>query len=90
MHYIFCYWYSLGYSKAYHFINVVVIVFDLCCDPVYSMSSFCILFQQTDLTVEFSCVTYVIRCYVIFFVCVICCAVLYYRYHRVDNPFEVK
>jgi hypothetical protein len=38
--YIFRYRYSLVYSIASHFINVVVIVFILCSDPVHSMSSF--------------------------------------------------
>jgi hypothetical protein len=33
MHYISRYWYSLMYSNAYLFINVVVIVFILCSDP---------------------------------------------------------
>jgi hypothetical protein len=44
MHYISRYWHPLVYSNAYLFINVVVIVFILCSDPIYSMSSF-VLFQ---------------------------------------------
>jgi hypothetical protein len=44
--YIFRYWYSLVYSNAHLFIGVVVIVFILCSDPVYSMSSFVFCFSK--------------------------------------------
>jgi hypothetical protein len=46
MHYILRYWHSLVYSNAYLFINVVVIVFIVCSDPVYSMSSFVFGFSK--------------------------------------------
>jgi hypothetical protein len=46
MHYTFRYWYSLVYSNAYLFIEVVVIVFILCSDPVYSVSSFVFRFSK--------------------------------------------
>jgi hypothetical protein len=46
MHYISCYWHSLVYNNAYLFINVVVTVFILCSDPVYSMSSSVFCFSK--------------------------------------------
>jgi uncharacterized membrane protein len=67
MHYVFRYWYSLEYSNAYLFINVVVIVFILCSDPVYSMSSFVFCFQFY-LMVALSCVICVIRLCMLFVV----------------------
>jgi hypothetical protein len=46
MHYISRYCYSLVFSNAYLFINVVVIVFILCSDQVYSKSSFVFCFSK--------------------------------------------
>jgi hypothetical protein len=90
MHCIFRHWYSLVYSNIYLFVTVVVIVFILCSDPVYSVSSFVCCFQF-DLTVALSCVICVIfRSHVCLFVYIICCAVLYYHCHRVNNTFAVK
>jgi hypothetical protein len=68
MHYIFRYWYVLVYINAYLFIIVIVIVFILCSDPIYSMI-ICVLFQF-DLIVALSCVISVTCLFLCVFICI--------------------
>jgi hypothetical protein len=49
----FRYWHSSVYSNAYLYITAVVIVFILCSDPVYCMSSFVFCFSK--LTQQLRC-----------------------------------